>query len=193
MRLIAMTFSVRHPQSSCLCAPPASSAVMVSSIWQMGIGPCLGDRTGGRAAPQFRNHGYMCRQKRTCSTVQSSARITRETVADKVGVPVVLRRLLNDSGLLLRAHADASTRSAFPWPQGRLTGRLLQSASRSAGDTIARHVERFGLELTGNVVPLSRRVTDSTAVSDKGSLRQLLASFWATSAGSQLFSRIRVG
>lgn len=115
-------------------------------------------------APSFRNHGYIPPAE-DLELIEVGAD-TRETVADKVGVPAS-SGVLNDSGYY---YVRMRTRTIGPLAPKEIDRQVVAISFSDTG--VVENVERFGLE-RGQVVPLSRRVTDS-AVVDSSFLRQLL-------------------
>lgn len=115
-------------------------------------------------APEFRNHGYL-------PPIEDLEQVTvgedtRETVAEKVGVPAS-SGVLTDSGYY---YVRMRTRTIGPLAPQEIDRQVVAISFSDTG--VVENVERFGLE-RGQVVPLSRRVTDS-AVRDNSFLRQLL-------------------
>ena len=115
-------------------------------------------------APQYSNHGYIPPEDQLDELVVG--RDTRETVAEKVGVPAS-SGVLTGSGYY---YVSMRTRTIGPLAPKEVERQVLAISFSDAG--VVQNIERFGLE-RGRVVPLSRRVTDS-AVGDKSFLRQLL-------------------
>ncbi len=114
--------------------------------------------------PQFNNHGYIPPEEDLELIKVGSD--TRETVADKVGVPTS-SGVLDNSGYF---YVRMRTRTVGPFAPQEIDRQVVAISFSDRG--IVQNVERFGLE-RGQVVPLSRRVTTS-AVSDSTFLRQLL-------------------
>jgi outer membrane protein assembly factor BamE (lipoprotein component of BamABCDE complex) len=94
---------------------------------------------------------------------------TRESVAQKVGRPSA-SGLLNDVGWFY----VESRWKHFGAREPQEIDRQVVAISFSESGTVS-NVERFGLE-RGQIVPLSRRVTESN-IKGVGFLRQLLGSF----------------
>lgn len=115
-------------------------------------------------APQFSNHGYIPPQEDLDLIEVGSD--TRESVAEKVGVPVS-SGVLNDGGYY---YVRMRTRTIGPLAPQEIDRQVLSISFTESG--VVENIERFGLE-RGQVVPLSRRVTTSP-VSDNSFLRQLL-------------------
>ena len=115
-------------------------------------------------APQFNNYGYVPPEEDLALIAVGTD--TRETVADKVGVPSS-SGVLNSSGFY---YVRMRTRTIGPMAPQEIDRQVVAVSFNDAG--IVQNVERFGLE-RGQVVPLSRRVT-SSPVSDNSFLRQLL-------------------
>lgn len=127
-------------------------------------------------APVVRNHGYVPSDLEL-ATVEVGVD-TRETVAQKVGRPSV-QGLLNDVGWFY-VQSRWETRGARA-PQE--VDRQVLAISFDESGTVA-NIERFGLE-RGKIVPLSRRVTESS-VQGLGVLRQLLGNLGRLNAGNLL-------
>lgn len=119
----------------------------------------------GGCAPQFANHGYIPPEE-DLELIEVGSD-TRESVAEKVGVPAS-SGVLNNSGYY---YVRMQTRTIGPLAPQEIDREVV--AIRFSERGIVENVERFGLE-RGQVVPLSRRVTTS-AVSDNNFLRQLLS------------------
>ena len=115
-------------------------------------------------APQFSNHGYIPPQE-DLDLIEIGSD-TRETVAQKVGVPVS-SGVLNDSGYY---YVRMRTRAIGPLAPQEIDRQVVAISFSEGG--VVQNVERFGLE-RGQVVPLERRVT-SSPVSNNSFLRQLL-------------------
>lgn len=115
-------------------------------------------------APQYSNHGYIPLQEDL--DLIEVGKDTRESVAEKVGVPVSSGVLTNSGYYYVRMRK----RSIGPLAPQEIE-RQVVAISFTENGTVS-NVERFGLE-RGQVVPLSRRVT-SSPVSDKSFIRQLL-------------------
>ncbi|MFK7837805.1 MAG: outer membrane protein assembly factor BamE [Sulfitobacter sp.] len=124
-------------------------------VLTMGVAAC---------SPQFRNHGYIPPEE-DLSLVEVGSD-TRQTVADKVGVPGSAGVLDNSGYYYVRMR----TRAVGPFAPQEIDRQVVAISFSDAG--VVQNVERFGLE-RGQVVTLSRRVTSST-VNDKSFLRQLL-------------------
>ncbi|WP_370401653.1 outer membrane protein assembly factor BamE [Sulfitobacter sp. JB4-11] len=118
----------------------------------------------GACAPQFSNHGYIPPQE-DLDQIKVGAD-TRDTVAEKVGVPAS-SGVLNESGYY---YVRSRKRSIGPLPEREIDRQVVAISFSSNG--VVQNVERFGLE-RGQVVPLSRRVT-SSPVNNQTFLRQLL-------------------
>jgi outer membrane protein assembly factor BamE (lipoprotein component of BamABCDE complex) len=115
-------------------------------------------------SPQFRNHGYVPLQEDLDQIKVGSD--TRESVAEKVGVPSS-GGVLDDSGYY---YVRMRTRTIGPLAKQQIEREVVAISFATSG--VVQNIERFGME-RGQVVPLSRRVTTST-VGDKSFLRQLL-------------------
>lgn len=115
-------------------------------------------------SPTFRNHGYVPSPQELEEIVVGAD--TRETVAEKVGVPTA-GGVLNNSGYY---YVRMRTRTIGPLATREIERQVV--AIRFSSNGRVENIERFGLE-KGVVVPLQRRVT-SSPVSDKSFIRQLL-------------------
>ena len=118
----------------------------------------------GACTPQYQNHGYVSPQDALDQI--SVGTDTRETVAEKVGVPASSGVLENSGYYYVRMRK----RSIGPLAPKEIEREVVAISFSDQG--IVQNVERFGME-RGQVVPLSRRVT-SSPVSNKSFLRQLL-------------------
>jgi outer membrane protein assembly factor BamE (lipoprotein component of BamABCDE complex) len=118
----------------------------------------------GACAPQYSNHGYIPPAEDLAQI--EVGRDTKESVADKIGVP-------QSSGVLTNSgyyYVKMRKRALGPLAPEEVEREVLAISFSEAG--VVQNVERFGLE-RGQVVPLERRVT-SSPVSDKSFIRQLL-------------------
>lgn len=114
--------------------------------------------------PIYKNHGYI-------PTPEDLAEVkvgvdTRETVIETIGAPSS-SGVLRDSGFY---YVSSRVRHYGPKRPKVVSRELVAVSFDQRG--VVRNIERFGLE-DGLVIPLERRVTDSS-VQDKGFLRQLL-------------------
>ena len=125
----------------------------------------------------FRNHGYIPNDDDLQNVIVGVD--TRDTVASSVGRPGV-SGILDDSGW----YYVRSRYRNYAWRAPEEIDRQVLAISFDQSDTIA-NIERFSLA-DGNIVPLTRRVTDSSVVG-KGFLRQLLGNFGNIDP-SQLFN-----
>lgn len=133
------------------------------SVLRVAAIACFGLGLAGCTA-QYSNHGYIPPQEEL-DQIEVGAD-TRESVAEKVGVPAS-SGVLNDSGYY---YVRMRTRSVGPIPPKEIDRQVVAISFSESG--VVQNVERFGLE-RGQVVPLSRRVTESS-VRDNSFLRQLL-------------------
>ena len=124
-------------------------------------------------SPQFQNHGYIPPQE-DLDQIQVGTD-TRESVAEKVGVPTSAG-VLNSSGYY---YVKMRRRSIGPLAPKEIDRQVVAISFSESG--VVSNVERFGLE-RGRVVPLSRRVTASS-VRDQSLLRQLLGNLGRFSPG----------
>ncbi|MCH2076478.1 MAG: outer membrane protein assembly factor BamE [Rhodobacteraceae bacterium] len=113
---------------------------------------------------QFRNHGYAPSDAELQEIIVGVD--TRATVEDVIGRP-------STSGVLTGSayYYLSDRRSSFAFFEPEVVDRQLVAVSFD-GDGVVRNIERFTLR-DGRVVPLSRRVTDSS-VENSTFLRQLL-------------------
>ena len=131
------------------------------------LGLILGLVAVTACAPVYRNHGY-APPDNELSAVQVGVD-TRETVAEKVGRPSA-SGLLNDVGW----YYVESRWKHYGAREPQEIDRQVVAITFAESGKVA-NVERFGLE-RGQIVPLSRRVTESN-IKGVGFLRQLLGSF----------------
>lgn len=127
-------------------------------------------------APVYRNHGYVPDDD-ILATVEVG-RDTRESVAEKVGRPSAAG-LLNDLGWF---YVESRWREQYGLSPAAELDRQVVAITFTQSGTVA-NVERFGLE-KGQIVPLSRRVTDSN-VKGLGFLRQLFGNIGGLRMGDQ--------
>lgn len=124
----------------------------------------------------YRNHGYVPKEEELSEIVVGVD--TRDTVAETVGSPSA-GGVLDSSGYY---YVQSRVRH-FAYRRPEVVSReVLAITFDNAG--VVRNIERFGLE-DGQVVPLTRRVTE-TAASDNGFLRQLLRNLGNFAAGDIL-------
>lgn len=126
---------------------------------------------------QYRNHGYVPPTRDLNSLVIGVD--TRATVDDVIGAPSA-SGLLSDGDYY---YVRSRIREYGPL-RPQVVDRTVVAISFNEDDTI-RNIETFGLE-DGNVVPLTRRVTDSSVI-DNGFLRQIFGNFGNIDP-SQLFN-----
>ncbi|MEW9918709.1 outer membrane protein assembly factor BamE [Marimonas sp. MJW-29] len=115
-------------------------------------------------SPRFSNHGYIPPEE-DLELIEVGTD-TRDTVAEKVGVPSSSGVLTNSGYYYVRMR----TRAVGPLAPEEIDRQVV--AISFADNGVVTNVERFGLE-RGQVVPISRRVTESS-VSNNSFLRQLL-------------------
>ncbi|MFN4153336.1 MAG: outer membrane protein assembly factor BamE [Paracoccaceae bacterium] len=127
-------------------------------------------------APIYRNHGYVPAEEDLAQLVVGKD--TRETAAPKVGRPSA-SGLLNDTGWFYVQSRWEQRGAVAPKEIDRQVVALTFSDRG-----VLQNVERFGLE-RGQIVPLSRRVTESS-VKGQSVLAQLFSSFGRLSAGQLL-------
>ena len=112
----------------------------------------------------YRNHGYAPLDEDLQNLVVGVD--TRATVDDSVGPPSLSGMLGDGNYYYVRSRVRE-----YGMFRPEVVERQVLAISFNGDNTIA-NIERFGLE-DGNIVPLSRRVTDSSVLSN-GFLRQLL-------------------
>lgn len=122
----------------------------------------------------YRNHGYVPTDDEL-ATVEVGVD-TRETVTEKIGRPTA-SGLLNDVGWFY-VQSRWAYRGAF---EPREIDRQVVAITFAEGGTV-ENIERFGLE-RGKVVPLSRRVTESS-VKGLSVIQQLLGSIGRVGPGA---------
>lgn len=130
----------------------AGAALLVSAL---ALGAC---------SAQYSNHGYIPPQEDLALIEVGSD--TKETVAEKIGIPQSSGILTNSGYYYVRMRK----RAIGPLAPEEIEREVLAISFTDTG--VVQNVERFGLE-RGVVVPLERRVT-SSAVSDQSFIRQLL-------------------
>ena len=144
-------------------------------IWfaKMGMVACLAASLAA-CTPTYRNHGYVPNQEDLQNLVVGVD--TRATVDDVVGAP-------SSSGLLSGGdyyYVRSRIKEVGAY-RPQVIERQVLAISFAPDDTIA-NIESFSLA-DGNIVPLTRRVTDSSVVG-KGFLRQLLGNFGNVDPGT---------
>ncbi len=112
----------------------------------------------------YRNHGYTPLEADLERVAVGQD--TRESVADKIGYPGSEGLREEDAWYYVQ-----SRWRHFTYNEPEEVDREVLAISFAANDTVA-NVERFGLE-EGEVVALSRRVTDTSTVRGAGTLRRL--------------------
>ncbi len=115
-------------------------------------------------SPQYQNHGYVPVDEEL-DQIKVGAD-TRETVAEKVGVPSSAG-ILDNSGYY---YVKMQKKSVGPLAPQEINREVVAISFSEQG--VVSNVERFGVE-RGQVVTLSRRVTTSS-VGNQSFLRQLL-------------------
>ena len=129
--------------------------------------------TIGACTPTHKNHGYIPPQEDLDAIIVGVD--TRASVEETVGPPSS-GGVLNDGGYY---YVRSRLRTFGPTASKEIERQLVAISFDSAG--VVSNIERFGLE-DGQVVPLTRRVTD-TAVSNKTFLRQLIGNIGMAGAG----------
>ncbi len=125
---------------------------------------------------QYQNHGYIPTESEVANLVVGVD--TRATVDDVIGVP-------SASGLVGAGnyyYIRSRFRTFGPFRPKEVEREVL-AISFDKSDTIA-NIERFGLE-RGRIVPLSRRITDSSVVG-QGFLQQMLRNLANINPGALL-------
>lgn len=118
----------------------------------------------GACTPIFKNHGYVPPAAELAEI--QVGKDTRDSVAEAIGAPGA-SGVVRDSGYY---YVRSRVRHYGPKRPEVVSRELVAISFDQRG--VVRNIERFGLE-DGIVIPLERRVTDSS-VQDKGFLRQLL-------------------
>lgn len=136
------------------------------------VGVLLGVLTA--CSTLYRNHGYVPTDDEL-ATVEVGVD-TRETVTEKIGRPTA-SGLLNDVGWFY-VQSRWAYRGAF---EPREIDRQVVAITFAESGTV-ENIERFGLE-RGKVVPLSRRVTESS-VKGLSVIQQLLGSIGRVTPGA---------
>ncbi|MBN2630666.1 MAG: outer membrane protein assembly factor BamE [Rhodobacteraceae bacterium] len=124
----------------------------------------------------YRNHGYVPVEEDLAQLVVGTD--TRDTVAPKVGRPSAWG-LLNDTGWFY-VQSRWEYKGAFPPKE--LDRQVVALTFSEAG--VLQNVERFGME-RGQIVPLSRRVTESN-VKGMSVLSRLFSNFGRVNPGQFL-------
>ena len=141
----------------------AKCLIALTSVGFLGLSGC---------AAQYANHGYIPPADELEQITVGTD--TRESVAEKVGVP---------ASSSVRVYVRARTRTLGLLATKEIERQVVAISFTENG--VVENVERFGME-RGQVVPLERRVT-SSSVSDKSFIRQLLGNigrFSPTAFGS---------
>lgn len=118
----------------------------------------------GACTPLYRNHGYVPPEEDLQSLVVGVD--TRASVDDLIGAPSASGLLSGGDYYYVRSRVREY--GAF---RPEVIDRQVLAISFNEDETIA-NIERFNLE-DGNIVPMTRRVTDSSVVGN-GFLRQML-------------------
>ncbi len=124
-------------------------------------------------SPQYRYHGYMPSDSELATVVLGQS--TREDVIALVGAPTATGVMNNDAFYYVQSRfRDYGYRATQ-----EVERQLLKISFAPSG--VVQNIERFGLE-DGNVVALSRRVTDDN-LRDTTFIRQLLGNVGQFDAG----------
>ncbi len=126
---------------------------------------------------QYRSHGYVPPEEDLQQLVIGVD--TRATVDDVIGAPSASGLLSDGDYYYVRSRVRE-----YGMKRPEVVDRQVLAISFNPNDTIS-NIERFGLE-DGNVVPITRRVTDSSVVGN-GLIRQLFGNIGNIDP-SQLFS-----
>lgn len=117
----------------------------------------------------YRNHGYMPPEEDLQNLVVGVD--TRATVDDVVGPPSLSGVLADGDYYYVRSRVRE-----YGMYRPQVIERRVLAISFNDDDTIA-NIEEFGLE-DGQIVPIARRVTDSSVIKN-GFLRQMLSNIGA--------------
>ncbi len=115
----------------------------------------------------YQNHGYVPSEEDLASLVVGVD--TRATVDDVIGAPSASGLLSGGDYYYVRSQIRE-----YGMFKPEVVDRQVLAISFNSDDSIA-NIERFGLE-DGHVVPLTRRVTNSSVVSN-GFIRQIFGNF----------------
>lgn len=121
----------------------------------------------GACQAQYQNHGYVPPARDLNELVVGVD--TRATVDDVIGAPSASGLLSDGDYYYVRSRMREYGMSA-----PKVVDRQVVAISFNQNDTI-RNIESFGLK-DGHVVPLTRRVTDSSVMGN-GLLRQIFGNF----------------
>jgi outer membrane protein assembly factor BamE (lipoprotein component of BamABCDE complex) len=121
----------------------------------------------GACAARYSNHGYIPPEEDLEKLVVGVD--TRAAVDDVIGPPSAAGLLSGGDYYYVRSRFRE-----YGMYEKEIVDRRVLAISFAPDDTI-RNIEKFGLE-EGNVVPISRRVTDSSVVGN-GFLRQIFGNF----------------
>lgn len=135
---------------------------------------CILALTG--CSPQFRNHGYMpIEEDLAMITVGVD---TRASVEESVGAPAMSGMSTQSASYYVQSRVRQ-----FAWQQPQVVEREVLAISYDSAGVVS-NIERFGLE-DGQVVPLSRRITGTSGVSES-IIRRLIGSLGGFSASDFL-------
>ena len=124
----------------------------------------------------FRNHGYVPNESALREI--TVGRDTRDTVETMIGRPATSGVEGEDAWYYVQEQVRH-----FAWRAPRTTNRQLVAVSFAPNGTVS-NIERFGLE-RGRVVPLSRRVTE-TSIREFSLIQQILRNFGRIDVGDAL-------
>ncbi len=153
----------------------ASSVIFGKSIIQRSVA-VLALLVVVACTPVMRNHGYMPPEEDLALIAVGVD--TRETVTTTIGPPTA-GGMLMESGFY---YVASTFRHYGAYAPEEITREVLAISFDANG--VVSNIERFGLH-DGNVVVLSRRVTDDQA-RDSTFIRQLMSSFGRVNAGDFL-------
>lgn len=138
------------------------------------LGLCLTMIAGCTAL--YRNHGYVPSDEDLAAITVGVD--TRATVEEVIGAPSTSGAMNDGDYYYVRSRVRH-----FAYQEPEVVERQVLAISFTQAGVV-QNIERFSLE-DGKIVPLSRRVTETT-ITNKGFLRQLLGSIGRFSAGDFL-------
>jgi outer membrane protein assembly factor BamE (lipoprotein component of BamABCDE complex) len=145
----------------------APQRLVLACVLALGVAAC---------SSVYRNNGYVPNEEDLATLVVGKD--TRETAGPKIGRPSA-SGLLNDTGWYY-VQSRWEYRGALPPKE--IDRQVVALTFSETG--VLQNVERFGLE-RGQVVPLSRRVTESN-IKGMGILKQLFSNFGRLNVGKLL-------
>ncbi|MFU8880966.1 MAG: outer membrane protein assembly factor BamE [Rhodobacterales bacterium] len=117
-------------------------------------------------SPHFRNHGYMPIQEDLAMITVGVD--TRAAVEESVGAPAMSGMSTQSASYYVRSRVRQ-----FAWQEPQVVERQVLAISYDSAGVVS-NIELFGLE-DGQVVPLSRRITGTSGVSES-IIRRLIGS-----------------